>query len=316
MDILREAHQAQVFRLLAQDLAGLLTVERLADHLSALADAVLEIVLDRAWRRLPRKHRSEAPAFAVVGYGKLGGKELGYASDLDIIFLYDDPHEQAQETYSRLAQRINTWLTSRTSAGVLFETDLRLRPSGASGLLVSPVEAFARYQEKDAWVWEHQALTRARYCAGDRAVGAAFEKIREDILKRKRELRSLKSEILGMREKMHAAHPNKSGLFDVKHDRGGMIDIEFAVQYLVLGFSAKFLDLTGNLGNIALLKMSAAHGLIPGDVAEQCRAAYREFRRIQHALRLNGAQYARVPREQVRAHASAVDALTQATLRS
>ena len=316
MDLLREAHQAQVFRLLAQDLAGLLTVERLADHLSALADAVLEIVLELAWKALPRKHRADAPAFAVIGYGKLGGKELGYASDLDIIFLYDDPHEQAQETYSRLAQRINTWLSSRTSAGVLFETDLRLRPSGASGLLVSPIEAFARYQEKDAWVWEHQALTRARYCAGDKAVGAAFEQIREDILKRKRELPALKSEILAMREKMHAAHPNRSGLFDVKHDRGGMIDIEFAVQYLVLGFAAKFPDLTGNLGNIALLKMSAEHGLVPMDLAEKARGAYREYRRLQHALRLNGAQYARVPREQVRAHASAVEALTQATLRA
>jgi glutamate-ammonia-ligase adenylyltransferase len=311
MDILREAHQAQVFRLLAQDLAGLLTVERLADHLSALADAVLEIVLDLAWRRLPRKHRSEAPAFAVVGYGKLGGKELGYASDLDIIFLYDDPHEQAQETYARLAQRINTWLTSRTSAGALFETDLRLRPSGTSGLLVSPVEAFERYQEKDAWVWEHQALTRARYCAGDRAVGAAFEGIREKILRRPRDLQPLKEEILRMREKMHAAHPNRSGLFDVKHDRGGMIDIEFAVQYLVLGFSHVHPDLTGNLGNIALLKMSAGHGLIPQDVAEQCRDAYREFRRTQHGLRLSGAQYARVPRPEVADEVAAVLRLWQ-----
>ena len=306
MDILREAHQAQVFRLLAQDLAGLLTVERLADHLSALADTVLEIVLDLAWQLLPRKHRSDAPAFAVIGYGKLGGKELGYASDLDILFIYEDAHEQAQETYARLAQRINTWLTSRTSAGALFETDLRLRPSGTSGLLVSPVDAFARYQEKDAWVWEHQALTRARYCAGDKAVGAAFERIRETILKRKRELPSLKGEILAMREKMHAAHPNRSGLFDVKHDRGGMIDIEFAVQYLVLGFAAEFPDLTGNLGNIALLKMSAEHGLVPMDLAEKARTAYREYRRIQHALRLNGAQYARVPRDQVSAEMRSV----------
>ena len=312
MDVLREAHQAQVFRLLAQDLAGLLTVERLADHLSALADAVLEIVLELTWKLLPRKHRAEAPAFAIVGYGKLGGKELGYASDLDIIFLYEDAHEQAQETYSRLAQRINTWLTSRTASGILFDTDLRLRPSGASGLLVSPVEAFERYQEKDAWVWEHQALTRARYCAGDRTVGMAFEAIRERILRRTRDFPSLKNEILSMREKMHAAHPNKSGLFDVKHDRGGMIDIEFAVQYLVLGFSHRHPELTGNLGNIALLKTSAEHGLIPRAVAENARNAYREYRRVQHALRLNGAQYARVPRGQVQAHVDAVEALKKA----
>jgi glutamate-ammonia-ligase adenylyltransferase len=305
MNVLREAHQAQVFRLLAQDLAGLLTVERLADHLSALADLMLEACIEEVWRGLRNRHR-EKPAFAVIGYGKLGGKELGYASDLDIIFLYDDPHDQAAEVYARLAQRVNTWLSSRTSSGMLFETDLQLRPSGASGLLVSPVAAFERYQAENAWVWEHQALTRARYCAGDKAVGAAFEAIRHKVLESKRDLRALKSEILGMREKLHAAHPNKSGLFDVKHDRGGMIDIEFAVQYLVLGQAHRFADLTQNLGNIALLKMGADHGLIPQDLAERCRNAYREYRRIQHALRLNGAQYARVPKDQVAAQSAAV----------
>ncbi len=305
MNVLREAHQAQVFRLLAQDLAGLLTVERLADHLSALADLMLEVCIEEVWRDLRNRHR-EKPAFAVVGYGKLGGKELGYASDLDIIFLYDDPHEQAAEAYARLAQRVNTWLSSRTSSGMLFETDLQLRPSGASGLLVSPVAAFERYQEENAWVWEHQALTRARYCAGDKAIGAAFEAIRRKVLEKKRDPGALKGEILAMREKLHAAHPNRSGLFDVKHDRGGMIDIEFAVQFLVLAFSAEYSDLTGNLGNIALLKMSADRGLIPPPLAEGCRNAYREYRRIQHALRLNGAQYARVPKDQVAAHTAAV----------
>jgi glutamate-ammonia-ligase adenylyltransferase len=305
MNVLREAHQAQVFRLLAQDLAGLLTVERLADHLSALADLVLEVCIEEVWRDLRNRHR-EKPAFAVIGYGKLGGKELGYASDLDIIFLYHDPHEQAAEVYARLAQRVNTWLSSRTSAGMLFETDLQLRPSGASGLLVSSVAAFERYQEENAWVWEHQALTRARYCAGDKAVGAAFEAIRQKVLEKTRDPRALQSEILGMREKLHVAHPNKSGLFDVKHDRGGMIDIEFAVQYLVLRDSHRFGDLTQNLGNIALLKMSADHGLIPQELAERCRNAYREYRRMQHALRLNGAQYARVPKDQVAAETAGV----------
>ena len=172
MNALREAHQSQVFRLLAKDLAGLLTVERLADHLSTLADLVLEITLALVWSQLSRKHR-DVPRFAVIAYGKLGGKELGYASDLDIIFLYDDADAAAPEAYARLAQRLNHWLTSRTSAGALFETDLRLRPSGASGLLVSSIEAFREYQDKQAWSWEHQALTRARWCAGDAAVGRA-----------------------------------------------------------------------------------------------------------------------------------------------
>ena len=309
MNLVREAHQAQVFRLLAQDLAGVLTVERLADHLSALADAVLEETIRRVWPELRGRHRQEAPRFAVIAYGKLGGKELGYASDLDIIFLYEDEDERAGEVYARLAQRINHWLSSNTSSGVLFETDLALRPSGASGLLVSSIAAFDRYQEESAWTWEHQALTRARCSAGDRAVGQQFEAIRERILKRKRDLEVLKRDIQAMREKLHAAHPNRSGLFDLKHDRGGMIDIEFAVQCLVLGHSHRHADLTGNLGNIALLRMAAAHGLVDADLAERCRDAYREFRRLQHALRLNGARYARVPREQVAAHAAAVSEL-------
>src|SRR6185503_500306 len=188
-------------------------------------------------------------------------------------------------------------------------TDLQLRPSGASGLMVSAVDAFVRYQEESAWVWEHQALTRARYCAGDKSVGEAFEQIREKTLSRKRELDGLARAIVEMREKLHAAHPNKSGLFDVKHDRGGMIDIEFSVQFLVLGFSSRFRSLTANLGNIALLRIAAGHGLIPEALAERCRDAYREFRRVQHSLRLNGAQYARVPAEQVARHAEVVHEL-------
>jgi len=314
MNLLREAHQAQVFRLLAQDLAGLLTVEGLADHLSALADAMLEETIRLVWRDLRARHRQDAPRFAVIAYGKLGGKELGYASDLDIIFLYDDEDERAGEVYARLAQRLNHWLSSRTSSGILFETDLALRPSGASGLLVSPVAAFERYQEESAWTWEHQALTRARFSAGERSVGEKFEAIRERILKRTCDLVALKRDIQAMREKLHAAHPNRSGLFDLKHDRGGMIDIEFAVQCLVLGHSHRHPDLTGNLGNIALLRMAAGHGLLGADLAERCREAYRDFRRLQHTLRLNGAQYARVPREQVAAHADAVRELWRAVM--
>jgi glutamate-ammonia-ligase adenylyltransferase len=168
------------------------------------------------------------------------------------------------------------------------------------------MEAFERYQERDAWVWEHQALSRARYCAGDATVGAAFEALRERILRRERETSALAQEIAGMREKMHAAHPNRSGLFDLKHDRGGMIDIEFTVQFLVLAHAHRFASLTRNLGNIALLGMAGELGLIGGDLAARCQTAYREFRRLQHALRLNGAKYARVPPQQVAEHVAAV----------
>ncbi len=317
MNVLREMHQAQVFRLLAQDLAGLLTVEKLADHLSALADLVLQETLHLLWGEFRERHLGSPPRFAVIAYGKLGGKELGYVSDLDIIFLYDDPHERAPEVYARLAQRFISWLTLRTSSGVLFDTDLRLQPSGASGLLVSSIEAFERYQEKDAWVWEHQALTRARFSAGDQRVGDAFEAIREKILRRKRNASELEKEILAMREKMHAAHPNRSGLLDLKHDRGGMIDVEFAVQYLVLAHAHEHALLAKNLGNIALLKIAADFGLIETEIAEEARNAYREFRRLQHRLRLNGARYARVPLRDVSPQVDAVrelwTALFQAT---
>ena len=313
MDALREAHHAQVFRLLAHDLAGVLTVERLADHLSDLADVMLQITLELCWAQLSRRH-VEKPRFAIIGYGKLGGKELGYASDLDIIFLYDDSHEQAQENYARLAQRFNLWLTSRTAAGVLFETDLRLRPDGASGLMVSSIEAFRRYQRESAWVWEHQALTRARFCAGDPTVGAAFEAERRAILQKRRDAAKLRNEVLSMRQKLLEGHPNKSDLFDLKHDRGGMIDIEFIVQYVVLANAHRFPELVANSGNIALLKLAASLQLISADAAEQVGSAYREFRRLQHGLRLNGAKYARVTHEDVKEDIAATLALWQAVL--
>jgi glutamate-ammonia-ligase adenylyltransferase len=308
MNIVREQHQGQVFRMLAQDLAGLLTVERLADHLSELADRVLGVVIELAWSDVRARHR-ERPRFAVIAYGKLGGKELGYASDLDIIFVYEDDDERAAENYMRLAQRFNTWVTAQTSSGTLFETDLALRPWGSKGLLVLPLSGLEEYQEKSAWMWEHQALTRARYSCGDPDLGAKFETLRNRILTRKREPAPLAKEVLAMREKMHAAHPNRSGLIDLKHDRGGMIDLEFIVQFLVLAHAHAHPTLTGNLGNIALLKMSAELDLIPVELAERCRNAYREFRKLQHALRLAGAKYARVPLEQVATHVEAVRAL-------
>ena len=308
MDILRHFKQAQTLRLLALDLGGQLELEALSDHLSDLAVIVLEEVLPLAWQGLRVRHR-EQPRFSVIAYGKLGGKELGYASDLDIIFLYDDKHEAAAETYARLAQRINTWLSSATSAGVLYETDLRLRPNGAAGLLVSTLEAFRDYQLNQAWLWEHQALTRARFVSGDRDIGKRFEEVRIEVLCRSRDPAVLRGEIQGMRAKMREAHPNDSGLFDLKHDRGGIVDLEFIVQYLVLGHAHRHAGLTGNIGNLALLKLAAGLELIPVDLADRAHAAYREFRRLQHALRLQGERYARVAREDVAANAAAVIAL-------
>ncbi len=310
MDTLRHFKHAQTLRLIAQDLSGSLPLETLSDHLSDLACTVLSEALRLVWLGVRQRTRAE-PAFAIIGYGKLGGKELGYASDLDLVFLHEDSVDESPENYARLAQRINTWLTSTTAAGLLYETDLRLRPDGDSGLLVSSLAAFRTYQEQHAWVWEHQALTRARYVAGDATIGAKFETLRGDLLRRPRDIEALRREIAGMREKMHASHPNTSGLFDVKHGHGGIVDVEFVVQYLVLGHAHKHAALTGNIGNLALLKLAAKLGLISTADAEGAHAAYRTFRGMQHALRLQEARYARVPHESVSAHTAAVRRLWQ-----
>lgn len=293
MDVLRHFKHAQTMRLIAQDLAELLPIEILADHLSDLACVLLEEVLKITWPTVRNVHRPD-PRFAVIGYGKLGGKELGYASDLDIVFLYDDAAPEAPEVYARYAQRVNVWLTSATPAGVLYETDLRLRPDGAGGLLVSPLESFREYQTKHAWIWEHQALTRARFVAGDKAIGREFEALRVDVLRQRRDLEKLRSEVLAMRQKLLDGHPNRTSLFDLKHDRGGLIDVEFVVQYLVLGHAHQHPELTGNIGNLALLKLAAHLGLVEEQRAQAAHAAYRRFRQLQHSVRLQGERYARV----------------------
>jgi glutamate-ammonia-ligase adenylyltransferase len=310
MDALRHFQQAQVFRLLAQDLAGLLSVERLADHLSMLADIVLAAALARCWIQM-QGPAAPPPQFAVIGYGKVGGKELGYASDLDLVFLYDDPAEAAPQAYARLAHRLTTWLTSITAAGLLYDTDLRLRPDGASGLPVSSFAAFRNYQRNTAWTWEHQALTRARYVAGASRIGAAFDTEREAVLRMPRDRAKLGTDIVAMRERMQTAHPNHSNRFDVKHDPGGMVDVEFAVQFLVLAYSTAHPDMTRNAGNIALLGLAGQLGLIPEELAGKVADAYRAYRRLQHQVRLQGAAEARVDALPQTEHRAAVAALWQ-----
>ena len=238
MDQLRHFKQRHVLRLAIADLEGELPVMALSDELSALADLLLDVVLGFAGRAVfGGDGFAPPPGFAVIGYGKLGGKELGYGSDLDIVFLYDEGRREDAEKLARVAQRVNTWLTSHTSAGALYETDLRLRPDGASGLMVSSFPSYRDYQLKRAWTWEHQALTRARFCAGDAALGARFEALRRDVLAAPRDVEKLKDEILAMREKMRAEV--KAGTRDLKHVAGGVVDLEFAVQALVLAESGR-----------------------------------------------------------------------------
>ena len=289
MNMLRDAHHGALFHLLLADLAGRLTVERLADHLSALADAVIALVIELAWNTVPTRH-CDVPKFAVIAYGKLGGKELGYSSDLDIIFLYDDPDPAAEANYTKLVRRILSWLTVQTSSGILFDVDMRLRPNGQNGLSVSSFDMFSRYQRNTdgngAWPWEHQALTRARFCAGDPDIGRKFEAERAYILQMPRDEEKLKRDVVAMRAKMLEGHPNCSALFDIKHDRGGMVDIEFAVQKMVLSASREHTELINNFGNTLLLEMTAKAGLIRETTAAQAVKAYRRYRDIQREIRL------------------------------
>lgn len=313
MDLLRHFKNTQTLHCIARDLAGTLPLEMLSDLLSDLAGAILDEALRLSWLGLSQRH-CESPHFAIVGYGKLGGKELGYASDLDIVFVYDDAAPEAAENYARLAQRINYWLTSTTAAGVLYETDLRLRPDGIGGLLVTPLETMRNYQLQQAWLWEHQALTRARSVAGDAGISLAFEELRVAVLREQRAPSTLREDIVSMRRKMLEAHPNTSNHFDIKHDPGGIIDVEFIVQYLVLGHARDHAALTVNAGNLALLKTAADLQLISADNATAVRSAYRQFRELQHQLRLAGEKYARVEQRQVAASVAAVRALWELLL--
>ena len=314
MDALRHFKHVHTLRLIAQDLSGVLPLETLSDHLSDLACVILDAVVRLAWKMVRHAHRAE-PSFAVIGYGKLGGKELGYASDLDLVFLYDDPAPEAAENYARLAQRVNNLLTTMTSAGVLYETDLRLRPDGAGGLLVSPLESYREYQAEKAWTWERQALSRARHVAGDKSIGAAFEALRVAVLRQPRDPERLRREIVEMRRKLLHGHPNRTALFDLKHDPGGIIDVEFIVQHLVLGHAHGHAELTGNIGNLALLKLAARLRLIEERGALAAHDAYRRFRQLQHSVRLQGEKFARVEPGLVAGECRAVEELWNSVMR-
>ncbi len=302
MNMMRDIQRQISFQLLAQDLEGVLTVESLGDQLSALADVLLNETLHRVWPLIakPDSQGILPPLrMAIIAYGRLGGKELGYSSDLDLVYLYDDPREDATEIYTKLGRRMTSWLSTMTSSGRLYEVDLRLRPDGDAGLLAVAVDAFKTYQLDKAWPWEHQALTRARFAAGDATVGQRFEEIRHEILTLERKSEPFAQEVRQMRKKMTAGHPNTSPDFDIKHDSGGMVDLEFVTQYLVLTQAHKHPSLLGNLGNIALLRLCAEAGLINSELAAKSGDAYRNLRRAQHQCRLQGADKARVQQDQL-----------------
>ena len=292
LNLLRRAHHAEVFRTLARDVEGQLSVEEVADDLSALADAVLRVTTRWCWSLLKKAHR-EHPQFGIIAYGKLGGKELGYGSDLDIVFVFDDDDERAPEVYAALVRKLINWLTVKTGEGDLYEIDTALRPNGNAGLLITSFDAYANYQQQrgsnTAWTWEHQAMTRARCVLGDPAMRARFDAVRQAVITAPRDANRLRIEIAAMRERMVLAHPERPDKFDIKHSPGGMIDAEFVMQFLVLSHGGSHPELLANAGNIALLERAQALELLPDGVGHAAASAYRAMRQVQHKARLNEA---------------------------
>ena len=290
LNLLRRAHHAEVFRTLTRDVEGRLTVEQVADDLSALAESVLRITTRWCWERLKTRHR-DAHQLAIIAYGKLGGKELGYGSDLDLVFVYDDEDERASETYAALVRKLINWLTVKTGEGDLYEIDTALRPNGNSGLLITSFTSYANYQQQrgnnTAWTWEHQAMTRARCVLGSADLAQRFDAVRAAVIGTPRDEPGLRSEIVAMRGKVRSAHPVRGEKFDVKHSPGAMVDIEFAVQFLVLSQGCRHPELLANVGNIALLQRAQACGLLPAPVGDNAAQAYRTLRQFQHKARLN-----------------------------
>lgn len=307
MEALRHFRHGNTLRVAAADITGVLPLMVVSDHLTELAEVILNEVLDLAWHDLVEKHgcpmglssSPDAKGFAMIGYGKLGGIELGYGSDLDLVFLHsgevtmltDGPHPiESGVFFLRLAQRIIHILTAHTPTGRLYEIDLRLRPSGASGLLVTNLDAYARYQSMAAWTWEQQALVRARPIAGDLAVGESFKAIRREALCRERDTVSLRHQVGEMRERMRTELGSKDPAkqFNLKQDRGGIADIEFLVQYAVLRYAHAHPELTHWTDNIRQLDMLRDLGLIPERDAMALQDAYRCLRHLTHRATLQG----------------------------
>ncbi|UPQ88408.1 bifunctional [glutamate--ammonia ligase]-adenylyl-L-tyrosine phosphorylase/[glutamate--ammonia-ligase] adenylyltransferase [Vibrio sinaloensis] len=305
MEALRQFKQICILRIAAADIAGVLPVMKVSDHLTYLAEAIVESVVNQAWLQMSEKYgepthvkERDGKGFAVVGYGKVGGWELGYNSDLDIVFLHDCPVHvytdgkkeiDGRQFYLRLAQRIIHIFSTRTASGILYEVDTRLRPSGVSGLLVSPTDAFDEYQRQDAWTWEHQALVRARMIYGDTPLQQAFAQTRHQILCLERDQATLVKEVSEMRVKMREhLGGKKAGRFMLKQDPGGITDVEFLVQYLVLRFSQQKPKLTRWSDNVRIIETLTAQGILDQADAMALTHAYTEMRdQIHHRNLLN-----------------------------
>ncbi|MCE8039702.1 bifunctional [glutamate--ammonia ligase]-adenylyl-L-tyrosine phosphorylase/[glutamate--ammonia-ligase] adenylyltransferase [Halomonas sp. MCCC 1A11062] len=307
LEALRVFKHAHVLRVAASDIAGTRHLMKVSDYLTYIAEVLLETVLAMAWRHLVRKHgyplrrdgsRAGAePEFLIVGYGKLGGIELGYGSDLDLVFIHDgDSRGETDGTrpidasvfFTRLGQRIIHLLTAVTPAGTLYEVDMRLRPSGNAGLLTTTLDAFAEYQRREAWTWEHQALVRARVVAGHSRLAAGFDAVRSEILGRERDREALREEVVKMRHKMreHLGGKSEAGQFDLKHDPGGMVDIEFLCQFAVLAMGHETPELLRWSDNMRILETLESSGRLPAEECQRLRDAYLALRSTAHRASL------------------------------
>jgi glutamate-ammonia-ligase adenylyltransferase len=305
MEALRQFKQTCILRIAAADIAGVLPVMKVSDHLTSLAEAIVDAGINQAWQQMVEKfgeptHLKDrgSKGFAVIGYGKVGGWELGYNSDLDIVFMHDCPVHtytdgkkeiDGRQFYLRLAQRIIHIFSTRTASGILYEVDTRLRPSGISGLLVSPADAFDEYQHNDAWTWEHQALVRARMIYGDASLQQAFDTTRHNVLCSERDQSELKQQVCEMREKMRQhLGGKKQQRFMLKQDAGGITDIEFLAQYLVLRYSHDKPKLTRWSDNVRIFESMWQQGVIKQEQAMSLTHAYTAMRdEIHHRNLLN-----------------------------
>ncbi|MBE8596118.1 bifunctional [glutamate--ammonia ligase]-adenylyl-L-tyrosine phosphorylase/[glutamate--ammonia-ligase] adenylyltransferase [Xenorhabdus sp. BG5] len=311
LEALRQFKQAQLLRIAAEDIAGVLPVMKVSDHLTYLAEAIIEAVVRLAWNQMVKRYgtpthlsQRQGLGFAIIGYGKLGGWELGYSSDLDLVFLLDCPMGvmtdgarsiEARQFYLRLTQRILHLFSTRTVSGVLYDVDARLRPSGESGMLVSTLEAFDDYQKNEAWTWEHQALVRARMVFGDEKMRHDFERIRRETLCLPRDPDLLRQQVREMREKMHRhLGSHQQDQFDIKADPGGITDIEFIAQYQVLRYAPENASLTRWSDNVRIFELMAQHNIMDEQEAMALTQAYITMRDELHDLALQ-ALSSRVP---------------------
>jgi [glutamine synthetase] adenylyltransferase / [glutamine synthetase]-adenylyl-L-tyrosine phosphorylase len=307
MEALRYFRWAQALKIAACEVTGALPLMRVSDCLTYLAEVIVDYAFNLAKDDMLAKHGSPAGAanlpFIIVAYGKLGGLELAHGSDLDLVFLHQsDPNSltdgakplEASVFYPRLAQKMIHILSTKTASGELYEVDVRLRPSGNSGPLVTSLNAFEKYQRESAWTWEHQALVRARPVAGDASVAQAFVQLRLDLLCQERNLPKLKEEVRSMREKMRTQLGSKksdqaAGLFNLKQDAGGIVDIEFMVQYLALAWAHADSSLVRYTDNIRILGSLETTGRLEAHQAHQLINAYKEYRTLGHKLALQQA---------------------------